>query len=116
MTAEAKHTPEAFAADIEALVAKYGQKLNDNEVITALEGQLSRAWEDACEPQPKGLWAAAPGLLAIAGELEGAIDEQTYDERRRADFDMPDDAELCVMITVKQFRALSAAIAKATQP
>lgn len=51
------------------------------------------------------------GLAAIADRLEGLIDEQTYDERLRADFDLPDDADLHITITMKDFRDLSAAIA-----
>lgn len=69
----AAKTPEAFAAALEALVSEYGQKLNDNEVITALEGQLTRAWADACEPQPPGLFAAAPQLLGALKELSAVV-------------------------------------------
>jgi hypothetical protein len=43
-------TPEAFARDLEDLVKLFGRKLNDNEVIAALEAQLDRAFADACEP------------------------------------------------------------------
>lgn len=90
--------PEAFAAALEALVAEYGHKLNDNEVITALERQLTRAWADACEPQPPGLFAAAPELLVrlkeacdqiaelshYANNHGGMIDEQEFVEGRAA--------------------------------
>lgn len=54
--------PEAFAAELEAVVAKYGQKINDTECITALEAQLDRAYVDACEPgfgDLRKAWAAA---------------------------------------------------------
>lgn len=49
-------------------------------------------------------------LFDIANELHGEFDKQTYDEKRRADFDLPDDHEFDVRITAKQERALSRAI------
>lgn len=53
---------------------------------------------------------ALESLFDIANELHGEFDKQTYDEHRRAGWDTPDDAELCVSITAKQERALSRAI------
>ncbi len=65
--------PETFAVALEALVDKYGKGLNDNEVITALENQLARAWTDACEPQPAELFRAAPELLAALTSAEDLL-------------------------------------------
>jgi hypothetical protein len=48
-------------------------------------------------------------------ELEGAIDRQTYDDHRRADFDMPDDAELQIVLTAKDERRLSRALSAMTR-
>jgi hypothetical protein len=59
------------------------------------------------------LISATPDLLAIADELEDAIDKQTYEARKLFDFEEPDEVMLSVTITAKQFRALSAAISKA---
>lgn len=58
-------------------------------------------------------------LYAAADDIHGEIDRQTYDEKRRGDFDLPDDYEYSVTITAAQERALSTAIvnmAKALQP
>jgi hypothetical protein len=43
-------------------------------------------------------------------ELEGAIDRQTSDEHQRAGYDMPDDAELHIVLTVKDERRLARAL------
>lgn len=48
-------------------------------------------------------------------ELESVIDRQTYDEHRRADFDMPDDAELHIVLTAKDERRLSKALSAMTR-
>lgn len=67
-TIDAEDVPRVsgrFAAELQALVAKYGQKLTDNEVITALDAQLKRAWEDACEPMPE--------LPAMVADLTNAL-------------------------------------------
>lgn len=67
-------TPAQFAAELEALVAKYGSALNDNQVITTLEAQLTRSWADACEPQPEGLFSAAPAMLQALRRNRAALD------------------------------------------
>ena len=43
-------------------------------------------------------------------DLEGEIDRQTYDEKRRAEFDAPDDAEYDVTLTAKADRSFSRAL------
>lgn len=35
----------------------------------------------------------------ILDEFSGVLDEQTYDDKKRADWDPPDDAEFCITIT-----------------
>lgn len=57
--------------------------------------------------------AAFPALLAICSELEGAIDDQTYDYAKTFHGDIPDDAEFNVNLTWKQLHALTVAINKA---
>jgi hypothetical protein len=42
-------------------------------------------------------------------DLTGAIDQQTYDDKRAAQFDRTDDAESTVTITARQERALDSA-------
>lgn len=113
---------KTFAAELEALVAKHGEKLTDNQVITVLEAQLSRAWEDACEPQPAGLWAAAPAVLA-AGQF--SLHARSALDAFEADIGeaLPDNHELgriddsrgspSFRIRVGHIRMLAAAIAKA---
>lgn len=63
---------------------------------------------------------ASAALFAIADDLHGEFDKQTYDEKRRAEWDLPDDHEFSITITVAQERALSRAIIAyeklATQP
>jgi hypothetical protein len=49
-------------------------------------------------------------LYAAANELHGTFDQQTYDEKRRAEWDLPDEHEFSVTITAAQERALSRAI------
>lgn len=48
-------------------------------------------------------------------EFEGVIDRQTYDEHRNAEFDMPDDAELHIVLTAKDERRLSRALTMMTR-
>lgn len=64
---------EAFAKELEALIAKHGQTLNDNQVIVTLEEALSRAWGDACEPQPASLFANAPAMLEALKQCRTSI-------------------------------------------
>lgn len=51
-------------------------------------------------------------LLALAGgmpdanDLIGLIDQQTYDEYRRGDWDLPDDCEMFVTFTAGDLRKL----------
>lgn len=54
---------DALKRDIADAIQHHGKWLNDNQVVTALEEALADAWEQACEPQPRGLWRAAPCLL-----------------------------------------------------
>lgn len=35
-------------------------------------------------------------LFDLASDAEGDLDKDTYDQHRAADFDAPDDAELCI--------------------
>lgn len=60
MDADVKLT---FATELEALVDRHGRGLTSNQIISTLEGALSRAWDQACEPQPASLFATAPRLL-----------------------------------------------------
>lgn len=64
---------EAFANALEGLIAKYGQTLSDNEIITTLEEALSRAWGFACEPQPASLFAEAPEMLKALKQCRTSI-------------------------------------------
>lgn len=48
-------------------------------------------------------------------EFEGVIDRQTYDEHMRAEYDMPDDAELHIVLTAKDERRLSNALSAMTR-
>lgn len=84
---------EAFAKELQALIAVHGRWLNDNQIITTLERALSRAWGDACEPQPASLFAAAPKMLealksaepvlsALADEANAAIGEAAQEGGR----------------------------------
>lgn len=41
-----------------------------------------------------------------ADDLIGLIDQQTYDEYRRGDWDLPDDCELLVTFTASDLRKL----------
>lgn len=49
-------------------------------------------------------------LLELLNPLHGSIDRQTYDEKVKADFDAPRDAEYNVDITVQQDRDLTQAV------
>lgn len=40
------------------------------------------------------------------GDLYSALDKQTYDEKHRSEYDLPDDYEYVVSITAKQMRVL----------
>lgn len=48
-------------------------------------------------------------------EIEGAIDRQTYDEHQKAEFDMPEDAELHIILTAKEERRFGRAMTMMTQ-
>jgi prefoldin subunit 5 len=48
-------------------------------------------------------------------EFEGVIDEQTYDEHRKFEFDMPGDAELHIVLTAKDERRLGKALTQMTR-
>ena len=82
--------------------------------FASFEMALARAVEAAViaalDERPQAEPVVHAALFAIANELHGSFDEQTYEEKRRAEFDLPDDSELSVTITVKQERALSNAI------
>jgi hypothetical protein len=52
-------------------------------------------------------------LYGIGLDVANEIDRQSYEERRRANFDQPDDADLTVNITAGQFRRLCVALHKA---
>ena len=49
-------------------------------------------------------------LLDLLNPLHGSLDRQTYDEKHRANFDAPDDAEYNVDITAQQERDLCQAV------
>jgi hypothetical protein len=46
-------------------------------------------------------------IRALLGDLEETFDRQTYDDKVRADFDRPDDAESHVVITAGLERRVS---------
>jgi hypothetical protein len=48
-------------------------------------------------------------------EFEGVIDNQTYDEHRKFEFDMPDDAEMHIVLTAKDERQLGNALKAMTR-
>lgn len=48
--------------------------------------------------------------ITVLDELEGAFDEQTYQEKARMEFDSPDDHEYSVNITAKQLRSIGAVL------
>lgn len=79
-----------------------------NKDISAIDGTTFCA-----SPQDAKLIAASPDMAAILDELEGAFDEQTYQEKVRADFDLESDHEFSVTITAKQLRAIGRACNKA---
>lgn len=79
-----------------------------HEQVAELIVQVETRLRDEFDAELKDLLSAAQGIEAL-------IDEQTYDERRRADFDMPDDAELCVMVPAGMFRKLRAAVDRKTK-
>lgn len=60
--------------------------------------------------------ALASALRKAAADLDeaiGALDKQTYDEHRRVDWDMPDDADLVdLTLTAKQQRSIGTAYHK----
>ena len=49
-------------------------------------------------------------LLDLLNPLHGSLDEQTYDDKCRENFDRPDDYEHHVTITAQQERALTRAV------
>lgn len=49
-------------------------------------------------------------LLDLLNPLHGALDKQTYDDKTRAEFDAPRDAEYEVTITAQQERDLTQAV------
>jgi hypothetical protein len=49
-------------------------------------------------------------LLDLLNPLHGSLDKQTYDEKVKADFDTPGDAEYNVDITAQQERDLCQAV------
>lgn len=79
-------------------------------------------WPNVCDAAAEALAALKDrdvvleellrGLSDAADEVNGAIDEQTYDEKMKMQ-DWSGDYEFCVNITSKQERALNAAICAA---
>lgn len=49
-------------------------------------------------------------LLDLLNPLHGSLDKQTYDEKLKADFDAPRDAEYAVDITAQMDRDLTQAV------
>lgn len=49
-------------------------------------------------------------LLDLLNPLHGSLDEQTYDDKRRENFDAPRDYEYCVNVTAQQERDLTQAV------
>lgn len=45
--------------------------------------------------------------LSVLADLEAAIDEQIFDELARADFDLPDDAEVNMNLPMALVRRIS---------
>lgn len=57
--------------------------------------------------------ALADKMQCLLDEIEGTLDEQTYDEFRKADFDLPDDAELNVNLRAGLIRRISKMLSEA---
>lgn len=106
----------AIPADWERILRNAaGEFNNENKNLVYVVREMCariHATEDALEDP---VMEAAPEMLAILDELESSFDEQTWDEKKREDFDAPDDREYSVNITAKQLRAISAAVTKATK-
>lgn len=49
-------------------------------------------------------------LLDLLNPLHGSFDKQTYDEKMKAEFDVPPDAEYAVDVTAQQERDLNQAV------
>lgn len=49
------------------------------------------------------------------GEVDGLIDEQLYEHRRKANFDPHDNDEWCVSLTAKEWRTVERALAIANE-
>lgn len=49
-------------------------------------------------------------VLALLNPLHGSLDEQTYDEKVKENFDAPPDAEYAVNVTAKMERDLTQAV------
>lgn len=49
-------------------------------------------------------------LLDLLNPLHGSLDQQTYDEKMKADFDAPRDTEYSVTVTAQQERDLTQAV------
>jgi hypothetical protein len=49
-------------------------------------------------------------LLDLLNPLHGSLDRQTYDDKVKANFDLPGDAEHDVTITAQQERDLTQAV------
>lgn len=61
------------------------------------------------------LRSALQALSDAADEMNGKLDEQTYDDVRRGDWDLPDDYEHHAVLTALDIRKLSEAICSAQQ-
>lgn len=53
---------------------------------------------------PRELWARVTRLISF---LDTSFDKQTYDEKRKNDFDAPEDYEYCINVTANTERELS---------
>ena len=63
--------------------------------------------EDYDTPAVAEPWLA---LFHAANAIHGSVDEQTYDENRRAEWDLPEEHEFSVTITASEARDLSQAM------
>jgi len=73
-------------------------------------GIFKRAWQHISEAELRGI---AEKMYRVLATLEDIIDKQTYDEFRRAEFDLPDDAELNIDLQAKIIREISRAVTMA---
>lgn len=111
---QTQENPLDWGSDLAPIIRRAAGDFNNENmnVIAIVKGMCAKinALMDAAE---KPVIVAAPAMLAILEELEDSLDQQTFDERKREDFDAPDDREYSVNITAGQLRAISTVLNKA---